>query len=131
MYARPDRLCLFNLYRYLSDSRILETQGRMYIYGGNTRDTDSRNLSDMHCYDIERNEWNEVRASVSKPFLGCLLRLLRLDLQHQILCITMQQNLHQCSLGHSFHSRFSTILYHVVKPPVLFVMTDCSTTWPV
>jgi len=45
---------------------VLE-EGMMYVYGGNTRDADSQNLSDMHCYDIERNEWREVTCEGAMP----------------------------------------------------------------
>jgi N-acetylneuraminic acid mutarotase len=37
-------------------------QRRMYVFGGNTRSSESENLNDMYCYDIERNQWSEVRV---------------------------------------------------------------------
>mmetsp|Transcript_30691 Transcript_30691/g.51684 ORF Transcript_30691/g.51684 Transcript_30691/m.51684 type:complete len:323 (+) Transcript_30691:276-1244(+) len=42
-------------------------EGRMYIFGGNTRDTNSENLADMHCYDLERNEWSETSCKGGIP----------------------------------------------------------------
>lgn len=43
----------------------------MYVFGGSTRASVSENLGDMHCFDLERNEWSEVRLSNGSALTHC------------------------------------------------------------
>eukprot|EP00898_Chlorokybus_atmophyticus_P009061 jgi/Chlat1/9156/Chrsp97S08403 len=39
----------------------------MYIFGGNTRSSDSKNMADLYCYDIEQNSWRQVVCEGDAP----------------------------------------------------------------
>ena len=44
---------------------VMTDVGGMYVFGGNTRGSESENLNDMYCYDIERSQWSEASTHAS------------------------------------------------------------------
>jgi N-acetylneuraminic acid mutarotase len=58
---------------------VVTDAGGMYVFGGNTRGSESENLNDMYCYDIERNQWsqastrNQTASSLAQGFANTLV----------------------------------------------------------